>query len=652
MRGVRRGLRLGLLGRVSLALALAGLLPLALASTRLIRISEQEVLRQIKITQTLAVRATAAQVASHLSALRTLTETAAHNPMLYQDPRSTAATELLAGLLQAESEVVAVALLAPDGGEVVRAQRRDLAAAAQAVLAVPGTEELAVVAGGDRRWLRLQAPLPGGRGVLRLMSDARPLAEMLQPLEIQEEAHLILASVAGEAVLGSVPSLDPFPELLVANALTARSFGAGEYGEGDHTMVGAYAPVEGSPWVVISQQPASVAYALRARIRQAWNLDLALALILAGVLAAVAYLTVVRPLRQVIRAQRRLAGLSDRPQQSDEIGQLRESFAALERRMKDREAVTRLFLGRYQVREVLGEGAMGTVFRAFDPKLERPVALKTLRFTGHLPSRRGEMLAGLLHEAVISARINHPNIVAVYDLVEAEDVAFIAMEYIDGVTLEGHLWSWGRLGPGETLLVATALARGLAAAHDQGVVHRDVKPGNVLLGFDGAIKLGDFGIAQFMASLLRSSDQVFGTAGFLPPEALRGEAFGAKGDLFALGVTLYRCLAGELPFRGRTTPAIVLSTLNHQPPPLRKVDPAVPRELDQLTMALLEKEPERRTASAEQLLASLEGLATRPWAENAKLDLGKEKRPREMKGEPGHPQVLATVAMESGPDRG
>jgi len=295
----------------------------------------------------------------------------------------------------------------------------------------------------------------------------------------------------------------------------------------------------------------------------------------------------------------------------DEIADLRQTFDLLQRSLAARSTLDNVFLGRYRVIEALGAGAMGTVFRGWDPRLQRPVALKTIKLAGGLEEeRRKDLLATLTREAVTVARLNHPNVVAVYDLEDAPEAAFIAMELVDGMTLETLIGRRHKLSPDEVIPLGMAIARGLAAAHAQGIVHRDVKPANVLLGADGSIKVSDFGIAGLLAASAEDADTIFGTPGYLPPESLRGGMHGKSGDLFSLGVVLYICLTGAMPFRGTEVGDILRNTLFGQVRPLGRQVPDLPAELESLVEHLLEREVDRRPSSADAVAAELESLAT------------------------------------------
>jgi serine/threonine-protein kinase len=316
--------------------------------------------------------------------------------------------------------------------------------------------------------------------------------------------------------------------------------------------------------------------------------------------------------RELVEGQRRLARLPAGQPGGDEIGELRRAFEALERSLADRSRLDNVFLGRYQVVEPLGTGAMGSVFRGWDPKLQRPVALKTVRLEpGSDTGKRRQLMATLLREAVTLARLSHPHVVPVYDLEDSPDGAFIAMELVDGVNLETLLWEQGRMSPARAVPLAAAIARALEAAHAIGIVHRDIKPANVLLGWDGSIKVSDFGIAELLASLGGDEGDrtVVGTPGYLPPETLERGEYGKTGDLFALGVILYRALRGIHPFSGGTPSEIVRATMMRTLPPLSRSVPGLPEDLDRLVLSLLEKSEALRPADAGAVAAELERIA-------------------------------------------
>jgi serine/threonine-protein kinase len=290
---------------------------------------------------------------------------------------------------------------------------------------------------------------------------------------------------------------------------------------------------------------------------------------------------------------------------------------------------------------------MGTIFRGWDPKLQRHVALKTVRFApGRLGSRRRELASQLLREATAAARINHANIVSIYDVEDSPDVAFIAMEFIDGIGLDQLLWRSGAMAPAAACALGARIGEALAASHQVGVVHRDVKPANVLLGFDGAVKVADFGIAEFLSSMATDNDSFFGTPGYVPPETLRGNGYDPLGDLFSLGVVLYQCLTEKQPFAGKNLRDTALRTLRHDPTHPSLLNPQTPPALDQLVMQLLSKNPLLRPQSARQTIDSLRNASPDPT-----LQWSAEHLPRGQQPVPPHTvprsQLVQTRVVEA-----
>ncbi len=602
-----------LLVRVALALALVGLLPMALTAYRLIGINEDAMDEQVDSTHTLAARTAAERVDAFLATRIALARGLASNPAL-ADPRSAEARVLLAQNLQAWAGlgVLAIAVTNEAGEQVILAQladeeeKRRVATA----FALPDELEVSVVAGEPHPAVRLAVPLPAVSAKLWLVADGADLVAALDTAELGEEAELVLADREGVVMLG--PPIE-FPPSLIEEARsgwlqgTRPSFRLAAGGE---EFIGAHAPVIHARWTVLSRQPTRVARQVARRMSRAAGLAVGLASVLVAALCAVAYATVVRPIRQLASAQRRLAGVGARSRSGSEIDQLKASFEALEQRLKDRQALDQVFLGRYQILEVVGSGAMGTVFKGHDPKLQRPVALKTIRLDAKIGrERRTELISRLLQEAITVAKFNHPNIVAVYDVEDRPEAAFVAMEFVDGASLERLLWSSQRLASARVLPLGAGIAAGLAAAHEHGLVHRDVKPANILLGRNGSIKVTDFGIAEFLSSMSPTQDVVFGTPGYLPPEALQGQGYDRSGDLFSLGAILYYCLTGRRPFEGRSVREVIRKTMFSSVTPPRKLEPSVPPDLESLVMELLSIDRNRRPGDAGEVGERLERMA-------------------------------------------
>ncbi|MCM3877653.1 MAG: serine/threonine protein kinase, partial [Thermoanaerobaculia bacterium] len=273
-------------------------------------------------------------------------------------------------------------------------------------------------------------------------------------------------------------------------------------------------------------------------------------------------------------------------------------------------------LGSYEVLGPLGAGGMGEVYRAKDPRLHREVAVKVLPEEFFESEERR---ARFEREARLLAALNHPGIAAIYSFEESEGRHLLVMELVAGVTLRERMKSGG-LSARATLDVAAQIARGLAAAHDRGIVHRDLKPENVVVSRDGRVKILDFGLAKLSPqagagddltsagtrSLLTEAGAVFGTVGYMSPEQVRGEPVDSRSDIFALGTILYELLGGKNPFRAVTTAETMTAILRHEPPPLAEAAPAVAPALSQIVARCLEKQPEKRFQSAQDLAFALE----------------------------------------------
>ena len=254
--------------------------------------------------------------------------------------------------------------------------------------------------------------------------------------------------------------------------------------------------------------------------------------------------------------------------------------------------------------EVLGDGGMARVHLARDNVLERDVALKILR---DAYAHDEGFVERFRREAKNAASLNHPSIVQVYDQGRAEDgTYFMAMEYVPGGTLKERLVREGPLDPREAAGTASRVAEALETAHARGIVHRDIKPQNVLLTASGDAKVADFGIARAASSkTMTETNLILGTASYMSPEQVRGERAGPASDLYSLGVVLYEMLTGELPYEAEDPIATAMKHLDEPPPHPRKLNPEVPEGLDALVVKLLAKEPEDRYASAATLAEDL-----------------------------------------------
>ena len=271
-------------------------------------------------------------------------------------------------------------------------------------------------------------------------------------------------------------------------------------------------------------------------------------------------------------------------------------------------------ISHYRVTAKLGEGGMGAVYAAEDTQLQRPVALK---FLSAQMASDPEARKRLVKEARAASRLNHPNIATIYEVDESEGNAFIAMEQVHGESLKQRLLR-GALNPSELLGVARQIAEGLNEAHQAGVLHRDIKPGNVMLDSKGRIKILDFGLAaltegerkegETVENFITRTATVWSTGGTVPymsPEQLNGEPTDARSDIFSFGVMLYECLTGRLPFQGETSIDVLHAILRSAPTPLRSLVPDVAPDWENLLGRCLDKSPERRYQSMAEVLNAL-----------------------------------------------
>ncbi|HXF66596.1 MAG TPA: protein kinase [Burkholderiales bacterium] len=261
--------------------------------------------------------------------------------------------------------------------------------------------------------------------------------------------------------------------------------------------------------------------------------------------------------------------------------------------------------GRYEVLGEIGKGAMGVVYRAHDPLLDRMVAVKTINME-LAQEEMAEYEARFYQEARAAGGLNHPNIVTVYDIGKSGHVAYMAMEYLEGAELRSLLAGGRPLAPAQALDIAAQIATGLAYAHERGVVHRDVKPANIMLTRNGTVKITDFGIARMRSSGVRTqTGVVLGSPRYLSPEQVVGKRADPRSDIFALGVILYEMVTGRAPFTGEDVSSIMFQILNFVPPSPGSLVPGVPEMLDFIVAKALAKPPEDRYADASELARDL-----------------------------------------------
>ncbi len=273
---------------------------------------------------------------------------------------------------------------------------------------------------------------------------------------------------------------------------------------------------------------------------------------------------------------------------------------------------------RYEIISRVGSGGMADVYKAEDHKLNRLVAIKVLK-----PEFREDtgFIARFRKEAQAAAKLSHPNIVNVYDVGEDRGLYYIVMELVEGITLRNYIMKKGKLSVKEATSIAIQVSLGLEAAHNQGIVHRDVKPQNIIISTDGKVKLSDFGIAKASNSNTITAN-VMGSVHYSSPEQVRGGFADYKSDIYSLGITMYEMFTGRLPFDGDTTVAIAIKHLQEEIVPPSRYTPNLPYSIEQIILKCTQKDPDRRYASMGQLIEDLKRSLIDPQGNFVKIAAG------------------------------
>jgi len=272
-----------------------------------------------------------------------------------------------------------------------------------------------------------------------------------------------------------------------------------------------------------------------------------------------------------------------------------------------RQPVAGMQIGRYEILSELGHGAMGVVYKAQDPKIGRVVAIKTLSAAGQ-GTELEQYRARFLVEAKSAGRLNHPNIVAVHDVADDDEgKPCLVLEFVEGTTLD-RLVAEENIPLARLLELLAQVARALGYAHAHGIVHRDVKPANIMVTQTGQAKLSDFGIAKLEGTSMTIAGQVMGTPAFMSPEQCTGTGVDARSDIFSLGAVLYTLSTGEKPFPGDTFTSVAYKVVHVSPVPVRELNPALPDQLDAIIARSMAKDPKSRYPSADEMAGDIEAL--------------------------------------------
>jgi serine/threonine-protein kinase len=255
---------------------------------------------------------------------------------------------------------------------------------------------------------------------------------------------------------------------------------------------------------------------------------------------------------------------------------------------------------------------MGIVYKAKDPKINRLVAIKTIRFSDEFEEAKvKEIKERFFREAEIAGKLSHPSIVAIYDVGEDYDLTYMTMELLEGESLQRYCRKGSLLSLRKLLFVVAETALALDYAHSHGVIHRDVKPANIMLLKDGKVKVTDFGIAKAVSSSQTKSGIVLGTPNYMSPEQINGQDIDGRSDIFSLGVVFYELLTGQLPFHGKNLTNLFyqITQVKHQPP--RVINPKVPKPVEQIVDKALSKEPTQRFETSADFAKYLKAMISK-----------------------------------------
>jgi serine/threonine protein kinase len=264
-------------------------------------------------------------------------------------------------------------------------------------------------------------------------------------------------------------------------------------------------------------------------------------------------------------------------------------------------------IGRYQIVSELGRGAMGIVYQALDPTIGRPVAIKTIRLAEEDPEQRTKLRDRLFREARSAGILSHPGVVTIYDMEAAGELAYIAMEFVNGPTLESVLARKDPLAPQNVLRILCQAASALDYAHGKGIIHRDIKPGNIMLNEAGNVKITDFGIAKLTTTeQYTMTGAILGTPSYMSPEQIQGLSLDGRSDQFSLAVVAYEMLTGERPFSGEHLTTVVYKIVAEQPVSAQRINPTLGAKIEAAVTRGLSKKPEERYACCTAFVDALE----------------------------------------------
>ncbi|MBL4660435.1 MAG: serine/threonine protein kinase [Alcanivoracaceae bacterium] len=584
--------------------------------------SQEAIINQSQKSHMIISRATADRISSHLEKYIGLSDTLGNNPRVYLRPDSAESSELLKATMISEKAILAIGLTIEQEGakpSVIQLLKKNNALKKlEEIITNPTNKQITLRREGKQNYLIIKKQTARPKVDISIVLPIN-FSKFLNPTILGQFASISLVSNDGSLIENSGEVFVELSKTLTKQIQSGMVFdSANRYTESNEKDIVALASVAHAQWSVISRQPLKFAEVAASNMASTARKTFMFILIIMGLLILLAYYSWVKPLRKIVKSYRSLLGADGEISnwKGNEVAALEQSFDTITKHIDNRNALSQIFVDRYQVISAIGAGGMGSVFLGWDPRLKRHVALKTLPINSTFASRE-DMSEVLVQEAITAAKISHRNVVSIYDVVSTDSTAFIAMEYVDGETLHTFIKRNKRLSLEQTIVIAIAISKGLHSAHEMGFVHRDIKPENILLGVNGDIKIIDFGTTSMLQTLV--NDDVTGTNGYIAPEIYKRGEVSVKSDLFALGVVIATCILGENPFLGKKVHITKNNIINKKivfPADIKTIESS---KLLLIIERLLSKNPDKRPESAAMVAKLVSNAASHKPQWNAKI---------------------------------
>jgi hypothetical protein len=593
---------------VSLTIILVGSLPFLLSWYQ-IKNSNEAIIDQAQKSHMIISRATADRFGATVEKYMNLADSLGANQSIYLNPNSTEAVETLKASLISKNEILSIVLFLCNKEEVfmfiqLLNKKTNSLKSIDTIIEKNFSNTVNLIIYEKQNLVHIRKATARPNVYLSIITKI-DFIKFLDPSILGNSANLYLLDADAKIIASSGGNINDLSANILQQLKSNNIISSANrsYDIKQAKTIESLAKVPYSDWFIISQQPTKFAEKTATDMTSTAQKAFALACMLMFLLISMAYYSWIKPIRNIIQNQKQLMGIPDSDDQwnGDEVTALELSFDSLTKHINDRNALSNVFVDRYQVISSIGKGGMGSVFLGWDPRLNRHVALKTLPLdmTEAFGSRQ-DMSQILVQEAITAAKLSHRNIVSIYDVISTDSTAFIAMEFIDGESLGSLLSRTGPMPLSNILPIIIAVSRGLESAHNIGFVHRDIKPDNILLDQNGDIKLADFGTTILLADSIEK-DYVTGTTGYIAPEIYLKGNFGIKSDLFSLGVIIATCLLGENPFEGKkqnNTKFNIINKIIDFPADIRSQGSD---EIFNLIDSLLNKDPQKRPESAKSV---------------------------------------------------